>query len=163
MFSRENKGYRFTKEKCPFNIVFQKMSLEIEDLAQRLVKFSWSQSWTSSIVQVLSTDDKVWIKGTETSLLFIFYILNIKTFWDILEIGLLIGKLILSAIIKRCNAKHKLTLNDLEEFFVKCARIFTNTQKIVAFSSSLLTLIVNMIKFFINCYPSGDLNPWILI
>lgn len=33
VFSRENKGYRFTKEKCPFNIVFQKMSLEIEELA----------------------------------------------------------------------------------------------------------------------------------
>lgn len=37
---------------------------------------------------------KVWLESTETSLLIIVYILNIRTFWDILEIGLLIGKLI---------------------------------------------------------------------
>lgn len=106
VFSGENKGYRFTKEKCPFNILFQKMSLEIEELAQKLLKFSWSQSWSSSTVEVLSTDDKVWIEGTETSLLIIFYVLNIRTFWDILEIGFLIGKLIFISYKKmQCQAQ----------------------------------------------------------
>lgn len=82
------------------------MSLEIEELAQKLLKFSWSQSWSSSTVEVLSTDDKVWIEGTETSLLIIFYVLNIRTFWDILEIGFLIGKLIFISYKKmQCQAQ----------------------------------------------------------
>lgn len=40
VFSGENKGSRFKKKKCPFNILFQKMSPETEELAQRILKFS---------------------------------------------------------------------------------------------------------------------------
>lgn len=40
VFSGENEANRVKKEKCPFNIIFQKTSLEIEKFTQRLLKFS---------------------------------------------------------------------------------------------------------------------------